>query len=72
MDSFLQKEREIRTFISERLRHALDDCAHKTVTVVVAPTGYGKTVAIRTFCERVQMPVVWINIYDPKGNELVK
>lgn len=64
MDSFLQKEKENRTFISGRLRHALDDCAHKTVTVVVAPTGYGKTVAIRTFCERVQMPVVWINIYD--------
>ena len=63
-DKLSQGERENRIFISNRLRHALDDCAHKTATLVVAPTGYGKTVAVRSFCESADQPVIWVNIYD--------
>lgn len=63
-DKLSQGEKENRIFISNRLRHALDDCAHKTATLVVAPTGYGKTVAVRSFCESVDQPVIWVNIYD--------
>lgn len=64
MDEPSQGEKENRIFISGRLRHALDDCAHKTATLVVAPTGYGKTVAVRSFCESANQPVIWVNIYD--------
>ncbi len=51
-------------YISERLKHALDVTLSKTVTVVEAPTGYGKSVAVREFCKWVNMPVKWINILD--------
>ncbi len=51
-------------YISERLKHALDVTLSKTVTVVEAPTGYGKSVAVREFCKWVDMPVKWINILD--------
>ena len=64
IDEPSQGEKENRIFISDRLLHALDDCAHKTATLVVAPTGYGKTVAVRSFCESANQPVIWVNIYD--------
>lgn len=64
IDEPSQGEKENRIFISGRLRHALDDCAHKTATLVVAPTGYGKTVAVRSFCESANQPVIWVNTYD--------
>ena len=62
IDEPSQGEKENRIFISDRLLHALDDCAHKTATLVVAPTGYGKTVAVRSFCESANQPVIWVNI----------
>lgn len=64
MKDIAQKQLQNRTFISERLKHALEDCTHKTMSIVNAPTGYGKTVAVRTLCANLDMPVLWVNIYD--------
>jgi LuxR family maltose regulon positive regulatory protein len=54
-----------RIYVSNRLQKALDVTLESAATVVEAPTGYGKTVAIREFCRKnVEVPVKWINIYD--------
>lgn len=51
-------------YISERLKTALAVSQMKTLTVVEAPTGYGKSVAVREYCKSVSIPVKWVNIYD--------
>jgi LuxR family maltose regulon positive regulatory protein len=53
-----------RIYLSERLNTSLDVIMGTTATLVEAPTGYGKTVAIRELCKRTNLPVKWINIYD--------
>lgn len=60
-DNFKIKE---GIYLSDRLKKALMASLEKTATVVEAPTGYGKTVAVREFCRNVALPVKWINIYD--------
>lgn len=60
-DNFKIKE---GIYLSERLKKALASSLEKTMTVVEAPTGYGKTVAVRELSRCVDMPVKWINIYD--------
>lgn len=60
-DNFKIKE---GIYLSDRLKKALLASLEKTATVVEAPTGYGKTVAVREFCRNVELPVKWINIYD--------
>lgn len=51
-------------YFSKRLQDALSVSAYRPATVVEAPTGYGKTVAVRHFCESAGMPVKWINNYS--------
>lgn len=51
-------------YISERLQKALAASLQHTVTVVEAPTGYGKTVAVRTFCRYAGLKIKWVNVYD--------
>ena len=51
-------------YISERLKKGLLLALEKSATVVEAPTGYGKTVAVRELCRYTDLPVKWINIYD--------
>ena len=51
-------------YLSKRLQEALSVSAYLPATVVEAPTGYGKTVAVRHFCENAGMPVKWINNYS--------
>ncbi|MGN0132520.1 MAG: LuxR C-terminal-related transcriptional regulator [Lachnospiraceae bacterium] len=60
-DSFRIKD---GIYLSDRLKKALMASLEKSATVVEAPTGYGKTVAVREFCRNVELPVKWINIYD--------
>lgn len=64
--SMTQEELPVKNeiYISERLKRALMLSADQTITVVEAPTGYGKTVAIRQLCKRAEGPVKWVNIYD--------
>jgi len=61
MDEFKIKD---GIYLSERLKKALAGSVNRTITLVEAPTGYGKTVAVREFCKNVKIPVNWVNIYD--------
>lgn len=61
MDEFKIKD---EIYLSKRLKKALAGVISRTITLVEAPTGYGKTVAVREFCKSVNMPVKWVNIYD--------
>lgn len=62
----IQEELPVKNeiYISERLKRALMLSTDRTVTVVEAPTGYGKTVAVRQLCKYAQGIVKWVNIYD--------
>ncbi|MCH5280613.1 MAG: hypothetical protein J1E61_04025 [Lachnospiraceae bacterium] len=51
-------------YFSKRLQDALSVSAYRPATIVEAPTGYGKTVAVRHFCKNAGMPVKWINNYS--------
>ena len=51
-------------YFSKRLQDALSVSAYRPATIVEAPTGYGKTVAVRHFCESAGIPVKWINNYS--------
>lgn len=51
-------------YISKRLKRSLLASAYCTATVVEAPTGYGKTVAIRQLCRYSWGETKWINIYN--------
>ena len=51
-------------YMPERLKRALMLSADRTITVVEAPTGYGKTVAVRQICKHAEGIKKWINIYD--------
>ena len=56
-------------YMSERLRKALGASLQHTVTVVEAPTGYGKTVAVRALCRYADLNTKWINIYDDNPSQ---
>lgn len=62
----MQEELPVKNeiYISERLRRALMLSIDRPITAVEAPTGYGKTVAIRQICKRDKGEVKWVNIYD--------
>lgn len=42
-----------------RLNHLLEQSLKKKLTVLVAPTGYGKTVATAEFARQAKKPVIW-------------
>lgn len=63
MKNAIQNEKH-EIYLSERLKLALQTSLTKTATVVEAPTGYGKSVAVREFCKGLDIPVKWINILD--------
>ena len=46
----------------ERIHHALDASAGAALTLLAAPTGYGKTTAVRSWCARGQTPVAWVTL----------
>ena len=62
----MQEEMPVKNgiYISERLKRALTLSADCTMTVVEAPTGYGKTIAVRQICKYAEGVIKWVNIYD--------
>ncbi len=54
----------------ERLIKKFDGFKVKKLTIVSAPTGYGKTVLISQFATKVDRPVVWYQL-DEFDNELI-
>lgn len=63
MNKSIQNDKS-EIYISDRLKHALESILERTVTIVEAPTGYGKSVAIREFCKMIQIPVKWFNVLE--------
>nr|MCR5655480.1 hypothetical protein [Lachnospiraceae bacterium] len=51
-------------YISERLREALEYALTQEITVIEAPTGYGKTMAARQLEKMSSVPVKWVNAHD--------
>lgn len=49
-------------YFSERLTERLKSICESNMTVVEAPTGFGKTTSVRNFLNNVDEPVLWINI----------
>ncbi|HEY3109364.1 MAG TPA: AAA family ATPase, partial [Chloroflexota bacterium] len=45
-----------------RLREALDAAVPHSVTLVVAPAGFGKTVALADFARTAEFPVAWLSM----------
>lgn len=62
----IQEELPVKNgiYISERLKRALTLSTDCIMTVVEAPTGYGKTVAVRQICKYMEGTLKWVNIYD--------
>ena len=46
----------------QRIHEALDASAGSAVTLLAAPTGYGKTTAARSWCARGQAAVAWVTL----------
>ena len=45
-----------------RIQSALDAAGGAALTLLAAPTGYGKTTAVRSWCARGQTPVAWVTL----------
>jgi LuxR family maltose regulon positive regulatory protein len=54
-----------------RIRQALDGGEDATLTLVVAPAGYGKTTAVRSWCARENAALAWVNL-DAGDNDPVQ
>ena len=46
----------------ERIQNALDAAGGAALTLLAAPTGYGKTTAVRSWCARGETPVAWVTL----------
>ena len=47
-----------------RVREALDGVRHDSVALVVAPAGYGKTTAVRSWCASVEAALAWVTLEE--------
>jgi LuxR family maltose regulon positive regulatory protein len=56
-------------YIRERLINRLNQAWQRTMTVIHAPSGYGKTVLLKSWADRQQQPVSWLRL-DSEDNEL--
>ena len=55
-------------YFSPRLLAALTGILSSPLTVIEAPMGYGKTVAVREFLRRENLAVIWVSVLDsPDG-----
>ncbi|HEX5193852.1 MAG TPA: LuxR C-terminal-related transcriptional regulator [Solirubrobacteraceae bacterium] len=54
-----------------RIEDALETGADAALTLVSAPVGYGKTTAVRAWCERSAAPFAWVTL-DGQDNDLVR
>jgi LuxR family maltose regulon positive regulatory protein len=55
----------------ERIQRGLDGADGAAVTLLAAPTGYGKTTAVRSWCAGRQGPVAWVTL-DAGDNDPVR
>lgn len=58
-----------RFFFSNRLNDKLETIFERNLTVVEAPTGFGKTTSIRNLLNISEEPFIWINIDNENKNE---
>lgn len=56
-------------YIRERLHIRLNQAWHRTITVIHAPSGYGKTVLLKSWADRQLQPIGWLRL-DSEDNEL--
>ena len=54
-----------------RILHALDADEQGALTLVVAPAGYGKTIAVRAWCATRGTPLAWVTL-DSGDNDPVR
>jgi LuxR family maltose regulon positive regulatory protein len=54
-----------------RLRQTLDDGRGATLTLVAAPAGYGKTTAVRAWCESLDAALAWVTL-DAGDNDPIR
>jgi ATP/maltotriose-dependent transcriptional regulator MalT len=54
-----------------RVRQALDDGRDAALTLVAAPAGYGKTTAVRAWCESVDAALAWVSL-DAGDNDPIR
>ena len=54
-----------------RIRRALDDGREAALTLVAAPAGYGKTTAVRAWCESLDAALAWVTL-DAGDNDPVR
>lgn len=58
-----------KIYISHRLMTALSSFENYGITIVEAPTGYGKSVSVRALCEQTEREFSWLNIYTTDNFE---
>jgi LuxR family maltose regulon positive regulatory protein len=54
-----------------RLRHTLDEGREAALTLVTAPAGYGKTTAVRAWCESLDAALAWVTL-DAGDNDPIR
>ena len=54
-----------------RILRVLDAGEHPALTLVVAPAGYGKTIAVRAWCASRDAPLAWVTL-DASDNDPVR
>ena len=57
-----EKESISRVYIPEQCRKEMRVILEKPVTIVQAPMGHGKTVAVKEFLEREEVKIIWIDL----------
>jgi ATP/maltotriose-dependent transcriptional regulator MalT len=58
--------------VRPRIRRALDGSGDESLTLVAAPAGYGKTTAVRAWCESLDAALAWVTLdaADDDSNRL--
>jgi len=54
-----------RAVVRNDLLDVLDSGLDRPVTLVAAPAGYGKSVLVSQWCERLELPAAWISVSEP-------
>ena len=54
-----------------RIHQALDDGRNAALTLVAAPAGYGKTTAVRAWCESLDAALAWVT-FDAGDNDPIR
>jgi ATP/maltotriose-dependent transcriptional regulator MalT len=68
---FAQPRQRSGTVPRARLHRAFEAADGAALTLLAAPTGYGKTTAVRAWCESEERPVAWVTL-DAGDNDPVR